>query len=112
MDQVEHKHNELYTYVFQMRQVDERVKLWVDNSLIIDQWSSLQTVAPRGTVNVTESSRLYQMEAVFKHEQGDAAADLRWQSKSLGLQDVTSNSLFQAYAIKGSPSAVYSHPGV
>jgi hypothetical protein len=93
--QVEHEYNQLYTYLFQMRQVDERVKLWVDNTLIIDQWTSLQAIAPRGTVNVTESNRLYQIEAIFKHEQGDASADLRWQSRSLGLQDVTSRSLFQ-----------------
>ena len=93
--QVEHEYNQLYTYLFQMRQVDERVKLWVDNTLIIDQWTSLQAIAPRGTVNVTESNRLYQIEAIFKHEQGDASADLRWQFRSLGLQDVTSRSLFQ-----------------
>jgi len=104
---------EMYTYVFQMRQVDERVKMWIDHRLIIDQWNSLSSIAPAGLVNVSESQqRFYHVEIHYKHQYGDAAADLRWRSANVGLADVTSEYLYQAYALKGSPRQIYNHPQV
>ena len=102
---------EMYTYVFQMRQVDERVKMWIDHRMIIDQWDSLSSVAPAGLVNVTESEqRFYHVEIHYKHQYGDAAADLRWRSANIGLSDVTSEYLYQAYALQGSPREIFNHP--
>lgn len=34
----------------------ERVKLWVDNKLVIDQWTSLDLQAPSGTLAIDQVS--------------------------------------------------------
>ena len=41
-----------HTFVAEIADADERVKLWIDSSLIIDQWSSLSSLSPSGTYDM------------------------------------------------------------
>ena len=37
-----------HTFSFALGGADERVKLWIDDTLVVDQWSSLSSAAPQG----------------------------------------------------------------
>eukprot|EP00960_Hanusia_phi_P060183 764427-Hanusia_phi.AAC.1 len=39
---------------FQLKYPSDRVQLWIDNSLVIDQWSSLSSLLPLGSISVIE----------------------------------------------------------
>ena len=44
----------------------ERVKLWVDNSIIIQQWASIASTAPSGTIGFAAGNGYYDISLVFK----------------------------------------------
>ncbi len=58
---------ETFAFKAEMTPVD-RVKLWLDNRLIIDEWSSLSGVSPTGTIGLDESGRLWDIVTEYKHE--------------------------------------------
>jgi hypothetical protein len=37
-----------YTFAAVLKETDERVRVWVDDTLIVDQWASLSSLRPRG----------------------------------------------------------------
>jgi hypothetical protein len=45
----------------------ERVKLWIDNSLIIDQWTSIASTSPSGTISFPSAAdNLYDVQMEYK----------------------------------------------
>ncbi len=44
----------------------DRVKLWVDNSIIIQQWASIGSTAPSGTIGFAAGNGYYDISMVFK----------------------------------------------
>ena len=44
----------------------ERVRMWIDNALVIDQWSSLSTGYPAGTYAFDRAEYLYDVRVEFK----------------------------------------------
>ena len=42
--------SQIHTFSLEMSEADERVKLWIDEQLLIDQWASLSATAPTGTI--------------------------------------------------------------
>ena len=46
--------------------VSERVKLWVDNSIIVQQWASIASTAPSGTIGFAAGNGYYDISMVFK----------------------------------------------
>jgi hypothetical protein len=46
-----------YNFSVKVAQSEQRVRLWVDNLLLIDQWTSLKALQVRGERNVTGESR-------------------------------------------------------
>ncbi len=59
---------------------DDRVKLWLDNRLVIDQWTSLHGVSPTGTIGLDESGRLWDIIVEYKHAPSNQSAifNLKW----------------------------------
>ena len=59
---------------------DDRVKLWIDNSLLINQWSSRgPAVVHSGTFNLAEAGMYYDLKMEFKETSGQQAVELQWQ---------------------------------
>eukprot|EP00290_Baffinella_frigidus_P000367 CAMPEP_0180183136 /NCGR_PEP_ID=MMETSP0986-20121125/41047_1 /TAXON_ID=697907 /ORGANISM="non described non described, Strain CCMP2293" /LENGTH=821 /DNA_ID=CAMNT_0022136569 /DNA_START=159 /DNA_END=2622 /DNA_ORIENTATION=+ len=89
----------------------DRVKLWVDNSLIIDQWSSLGASAPTGLIEL-RSAYYYDARIEYKYVEGCtsgtcvASARLQWQPNGGTMADITSANLYRGYDVMGSPMTV------
>ena len=89
--------------------LEDRVRLWVDNKLIIDQWTSLAVAAPTGGYLFDSSSGIYDIHAEFFRLEGETTA------KSIDVQDgsaagtystITTDKLFFTEKLSGSPYAV------
>lgn len=92
-------------YTFQMTRsgsiVDDRVRVWVDNWSVIDQWSSLTALNPRGTLFLRAYS-FYDVWVDYKAEGSVVSphfAQLYWKSGSSTLAAVPSNSLYEGYGV-------------
>jgi len=79
---------------------DERVKLWIDNSVIIMHWTSLTDVnsARTGTFSFDEHPSMHKISVHYKNVEGSiSGADgtsglqLRWQSKAAGHRQAFSS---------------------
>lgn len=95
--------SEEYTFHSKVAETDERVKLWVDDQWVIDQWTSLSTTAPTGTLWLA-GNILYDLKVQYKEIAGHSATSLHWESSSTSMALVPSSSLFRAAAdVQGSP---------
>ena len=92
-----------YTFFNVMDGADERVRLWIDNQIIVDQWNSLAGTLATGTIYLTENV-LYDLKNEYKDLANDATLRLRWLSDKQSLQPIPSANLF-AYSkdITGEP---------
>jgi hypothetical protein len=62
---------------------DERVQLWIDNSLVISQWTSLDTANPSGTVSLPVNGDYYSLVMEYKVGTTSARAiQLKWTTSS------------------------------
>ena len=66
-----------------MRGGNERASLWVDNLLILDQWTSLLSSSLSGTVHFSLAGHLHQVKLEYsaikyKHNNTGQAVQLRW----------------------------------
>jgi hypothetical protein len=96
-------HSETTTFMTKVGESDERVKLWVDDQWVVDQWSSLQNTQPTGTVWLVANT-LYDVKLQYKDASGLAEVHLLWESKSQSSQVVPSTRLFStATSVAGSP---------
>jgi len=101
----------VFTFEAGIAETDERVKLWVDNSLIIDQWSSLGASAPTGLIEL-RSAYYYDARIEYKYVEGCtsgtcvASARLQWQPNGGTMADITSANLYRGYDVMGSPMTV------
>ena len=99
---------------------DERVKLWVDNSLLIDQWTSLAATDISAVVDANHhpaASSLYDIKVEYKNVVGgasdDSNLDIKWVTTTAALdQTIPSTSLFPHHAISGQPLRVRVNPNV
>ena len=46
----------IYTFGTVIGGDDERVKLWIDNKVIIDHWTSLNTLKPKGIMLINANA--------------------------------------------------------
>lgn len=68
----------------------DRVKLWIDNSAIIEHWTSLASPNPQGTISL-RAFAYYDMWLKFKIEGSDVGqhfVDLKWKSGVSALESV------------------------
>ena len=98
----------------------ERVKLWVDNSIIIQQWTSLHTTTPSGTIAFGRADGYYDISALYKCS-GVAACNyqLQWESTVSGVaaidvskSRIRSDRLFQRLDVPNGPSGLHVQPAV
>ena len=54
-----------YTLRPELAEADERVKVWIDNRVIIDQWASLLSLEPQGTIRFPNAG-FYDIVLVYK----------------------------------------------
>ena len=83
--------------------VASRVKLWLDNRLVIDQWSSLALAAPTSNMRL-ESAGFYDISVLFKCHAAAAACahKLSWRSTASAAQTrvaVPTSALYQHHAL-------------
>jgi hypothetical protein len=96
---------------------DERVKLWVDNSLLIDQWSSLASTAPQSIVPPLYADQLYDIQVEYKNVAGGATdgshLTLRWTYNGVTvLSVIPSTKLYPSHPISGQALRVHLNPNV
>ena len=101
----------------------ERVKLWVDNSIIVSQWNSLASTNPSGTIGFGRGNGYYDISALYKctvAASGSCAYSLFWQSTTTGVAAadtqyarIPSTRLFQRLDVpNGPPSGHRLQPAV
>ena len=87
---------------------ESRVRLYLDNALVFDQWSSLASMQPTSSVGHLESSQFYTIVAEYTRS-GTAPAfgiQLRARADNGAFSPVANTSLFRGYPSQGSPFAV------
>jgi len=88
---------------------EERVRLWIDNVLIIDQWTSLANVTQSAAYTFDSTDHLYDVHLEWKREAGGdstTTAALKDSSDNSVFADITSDRLYYQEEISGSPYAV------
>ena len=95
---------------------DERIKLWVDNSLIIDQWSSFATSTPTAVRYWLNPNQLYDIKVEYKNVLAGTADGstfrLKWAYGTQAAATIPSNKLFSAHLISANPTRVTINPNV
>jgi hypothetical protein len=82
--------SETYTFFAAVSDIDERARLWVDNTLIVDMWSSLSGTEGSGTIGLWMAQEYYAIEIEYKQETGSMGFSLLWQSLSRTKQRIDS----------------------
>lgn len=84
----------------------DRIKVWLDNRLIIDQWNSLSVTAPTGTIGLDTSDRLWSIITEYKHATNlTGTFSLKWKlnTATSTFVPVPSSKLYRAAPVGGSP---------
>jgi hypothetical protein len=87
-----------HTTLVNIGNTDERVQLWIDNSLVISQWNSLSTSQPSGTVSLSASGAYYSL--IMDYKVGTTSPrgiQLKWTSAYGGTEQVVPASLLFPY---------------
>jgi hypothetical protein len=102
---------QVFTFESGIAETDERVKLWVDNSLIIDRWETydhLSATSFSATIGLM-TPNYYDLKMEYKQYAGShAQAVLRWHCGISGSacehkSIIPSSNLFQIREVSGSP---------
>ena len=87
-----------YTFTAQLPNQNDRVRIWLENLLVIDQWMSLSATLPSGTLSVY-SEDLHSIKVEYKHVAGGSAGmGLVWEYE-LQEQPIPSSRLFHGHQI-------------
>ncbi|EKX55501.1 hypothetical protein GUITHDRAFT_131684 [Guillardia theta CCMP2712] len=90
------QYKEQYTFYVQLAEagervdVSERVRLWINNQLIIDQWSSLALDSAVGIFDFTMSDVLYDIVLEYKSYNASTFLQLLWTSDGQNIPAVCS----------------------
>ncbi len=82
--QIEAENDEVYTFYTTS---DEGVRLWVDNELIIDNWSAPYETENSGEIELQAGQKVDVILEIFD-EEGDAQINLSWSSLSTPLETI------------------------
>ncbi len=74
--EVEAAFTETYTFY---TNTDDGVKLWVNDRLIVDNWTDHGTIEDKGTIDLA-AGQTYSIEMWWYERDGGAVAELRWES--------------------------------
>jgi hypothetical protein len=83
---------------------DERLRLWIDNSLVVDMWSSISGTEGSGSVGFGMAMEYYNIVVEYKQEGGSFGAQLNWlNSREFDKSSISSKFLFFSMKVQGSP---------
>ena len=84
---------QLHTFSIGFQSVSERVRLWIDNSIIIDQWSSISYTMLSGMFRLGTAHSYYSIRLDYKqlNSTHDSGLMLSWSSGSSGHFSVISS---------------------
>ncbi|EKX45208.1 hypothetical protein GUITHDRAFT_139132 [Guillardia theta CCMP2712] len=104
------KYVSVYTFQSLVGGADERVKVWMDNSIIIDQWVSINSLSPSATVlSKSAITPFLPIEVKYRQISGSAKFEFRWSYLQNPFRIVPSTDLFQAYTLLGFPAPIRSN---
>jgi hypothetical protein len=96
---------------------DERVCIWIDNLIVIDQWSSLSgtVVETREAFLFQEQSQPHLLEIEYRQETGNYALDLRWNritnlTTNVTFDRIPASNLFTLIPFANSPYETVAQP--
>ncbi len=84
------RYTETYTFITSR---DDGIRLWVDDSLIINKWSTSAERLDSGTIAL-EADKRYNIVLEFYEHTGEAVAKLRWHSASQEREIIPKSQLF------------------
>ena len=94
-----------YTFSTSLESASDRVRVWVDNSLVVDQWASLSERLLSGTLAVDAIPSLYEIKLEYKQSNMSSAVDapyagpsLKWTSFDT-MEAISSVRLFHAHQL-------------
>ena len=96
-------HSEIFLFSFQ---VDDHVRFWIDDVLLIDTWGDSATVSDAGLVSGEHGmtkDKSHEIVIEYRDLAGDATMKFYWSSASTPVDVVPSSALFYMEGIKGSP---------
>ena len=91
--QIESLYSEEYTF---HTTSDDGVRLWVNDRLIIDNWTNHAATIDTGTITLQAGER-YNIRMDYFENGGDAVAELRWSSDSQSLELIPQSQLYSTY---------------
>ena len=101
-----------YTFQASVAEEDERLKVWVDNSILIDQWNSLSTLLPSGYYSSMDPTNYYSIQYIYKDFYGAHLSRLSWKFGNQTMTVIPSSNLYVAFQAEGSPSWLHVHPSL
>lgn len=90
------------TYTF-YTVTDDGVRLWVNNQLIIDRWTSQNSIERSGTISLS-ANQMYNIRMEYFEYTGIAVARLRWSTPTIAKQTIPQTYLYSGEAPLPSPS--------
>ena len=97
-----------YTMTVLLQNSGERARLWVDNSLVIDQWTSLASFSTSATIAFSVANGYYDILLEYKQLSSSSlcGAGLYWAGNNVAYGLVPSSSLAEAHDIPGTPKSL------
>ena len=75
-------------------EADERMKLWVDSTLLVDQWKNLESTEASGVIAFGREAGYYMVVMEYKQSKGQMAANLKWVSQDSPESLIPSENFF------------------
>ena len=105
--------SDLYSLSTHQQSQSERVRLWLDHSLILDQWSSLAGLSRSATVDFSDAQSFFNIHLEYKQLNGSVPSgmQLMWSGTNVSIRVVPSCRLAESIQVLGSPQDINIHGG-
>ena len=81
---IEPLNNQTYTFSLMLNGVTERVRMWLDHSLLIDQWQSLSSLYPTATHQFTRDFTFYDITIEYQQRAEHSSRMLKLLDEGIG----------------------------
>ncbi len=105
---------QVYTFFAGVQTAVERMKLWVDNSLLVGQWTSISATENSGTLMIGTANGYYDVVMEYKQPSGTGVvqgAKLSWQASLMSKTPIPRDKLYQSRGTLASPYTVSARTG-
>jgi hypothetical protein len=102
------EHSDVYSLMAKQISKSERVRLWIDETLIVDQWSSLAGIQNLGTIYFPFANSFFHISVEYKQTNKSAFSSLQllWSSTNVTYYVIPSYMLAEALPVQGSPQSI------